>query len=60
MKVGLAIALLTAFPRIALADDCTAIKFQRGTSGAVVTGTAYSYQRPVRLTPGGIPKSRDL
>lgn len=42
MKIGLAIALLTAFPGIAFADSCTAIKFQRGKSGAVVQGTAYS------------------
>ncbi len=41
MRFGPALALLL-IPGAALADDCTAIMFQRGKSGAVVTGTAYS------------------
>lgn len=42
MKAGLAILLLTMSPSLAVADTCTAIKFQRGKSSAVVSGTAYS------------------
>ena len=41
MWFGPALALLL-ISGAALADDCTAIMFQRGKSGAVVTGTAYS------------------
>lgn len=46
MRPALTIALLLTCGA-AGADECTAIRFQRGTSGAVVTGTAYSYPTPM-------------
>lgn len=42
MRIALVIALAIFFPAAALADNCTAIQFQRGTSGATVAGTAYA------------------
>ena len=41
MRLGLAIAFLIPCGA-AWGNDCTSIRFQRGTSGTVVTGTAYS------------------